>query len=63
MTDSVVTSTEAPADAGLRGQGLAVVAVLAAIIAVVVLTFSFSTHNTRMSIDGDRATYSSQIDE
>ena len=64
MTDAPdATPTEAPVDAGLRGQAWAAVAVFASIIAVVVLTFSFSTHNTPMSIDGDRSTYSSQLED
>ena len=69
MTESEIstsTSTDGadgPADAGLRGQAWAIVITLAAIIAVVVLTFSFSTHNTPMSIDGDRATFSGELED
>ena len=57
------TSTDAPAGDGLRGQALAIVLTLGAIIAVVVLTFSFSTHNTNMSVDGDRATFSHNLED
>lgn len=65
MTDVTDTSTdtEGPVDAGLRGQGWAAVAVFAAIVAVVVLTFAFSTHNTPMSVDGERATYSQYAED
>ena len=66
MTESEIstsTSTDGAADAGLRGQAWAIVITLAAIIAVVVLTFAFSTHNTPMSIDGDRATFSGELED
>lgn len=62
MTDAPAP-TEAPVGAGLRGQALAVVAALAAIIVIVVVTLAFSTSNTPMSVDGDRATYSSDLEE
>lgn len=39
-----------------------VVAVLAAIIALVVITLSYSTVNTPFSIDGKKAEYSHDLD-
>ena len=45
-----------------RAQGWAVVAVLTAIIALVVVTLSYSTVNTPFSIDGKKAQYSHNLE-
>ena len=45
-----------------RAQALVVVAVFAAIIALVVITLSYSTVNTPFSVDGDKAQYSHYLD-
>ena len=45
-----------------RAQGWVVVAVLAGIIALVVVTLSYSTVNTPFSIDGKKAQYSHNLD-
>ena len=45
-----------------RAQAWVVVAVLTAIIALVVVTLSYSTVNTPFSIDGKKAQYSHNLD-
>jgi hypothetical protein len=45
-----------------RAQAWVVVAVLAAIIALVVVTLSYSTVNTPFSVDGKTAQYSHNLD-
>lgn len=45
-----------------RAQAWVVVAVLTAIIALVVVTLSYSTVNTPFSVDGKKAEYSHDID-
>lgn len=53
---------ESPTDAGSRALGLVVVAVLTLIVALVVILMAFSTTNTPISVDGDKATYSRDLD-
>ena len=48
--------------AASKAQGWVVVAVLTAIVALVVVTLSYSTVNTPFSIDGKKAEYSHNID-
>ena len=50
--------TESPTDASSRMLGLVAVAVLTAIVALVVVLMAFSTTNTPMSVNGDKAVYS-----
>jgi hypothetical protein len=45
-----------------RAQALVVAAVLVGIIALVVVTLSYSTVNTPFSIDGKKAQYSHNLD-
>ena len=54
---------ESPVDEGSRRMGLVAVAALGVIIAGVVILMAFSTINTPMSVDGDRATYSHNLDD
>jgi Flp pilus assembly pilin Flp len=45
-----------------RGPALVAVAVLVAIIALVVITLSYSTVNTPFSVQGDQTEYSHNLD-
>jgi hypothetical protein len=49
-------------DQGARRLGIVAVAVLTAIVAAVVILMCFSTINTPMSINGDRAQYSHNLE-
>ena len=53
--------TELPPTPALRAQAWLAVAVLTAIMVAVMLLMAFSTRNTPMSIDGDKAQYSRNI--
>jgi len=55
-------SYEGEVDQGTRRLALAAVAVLGLIIAGVVVLMSFSTLNVPFSVDGDKATYSHNLD-
>jgi hypothetical protein len=54
-------SDEASATAS-KAVAWLVVAVLTAIVAIIVVTLSFSTVNTPTSVDGDKAQYSHNLD-
>ena len=53
---------EAPVEEGARRLGIVAVAVLTAIIAGIVILMCFSTVNTPMSVDGDRAEFSHNLE-
>jgi hypothetical protein len=46
-----------------KAQAWVVVAVMTAIVALVVVTLSYSTVNTPISVDGDKAQHSQFIDD
>lgn len=55
-------ATESPTDPASRAIGLVLAIALAAIVGFIMILMAFSTTNTPMSVDGDRATYSHNLE-